>query len=469
MTDIDHLLDRLSLDEKVSLLTGQDFWSLPAIPRIGLRSLVMSDGPIGVRGTGWAPEDPSVALPSPTALAASWDPDLAAEAGRLLGQEARRKGVHLLLGPTVNLHRTPLNGRHFECYSEDPLLTGEIAAGFVRGVQEHRVGTTVKHLVGNDSETDRMTVDVRIPERALRELYLAPFERVAEAGGWGVMSAYNGVNGASMAQNGRIQDEILKREWDFDGVVVSDWRAARDTVGAALGGLDIAMPAMDNPWGARLAEAVRSGSVPLEVIDDKVRRVLRLAARVGVLDTSEGDPVPASATSSASPATRTGRASSATLAPGTAPAGTQPHGTAPAGTPAGPAPLDGDAVAQRVATRSFVLTRNDGLLPLDPEISRSIAVIGALAQDARCSAAAAPKSPRRTSSPRWTASARRSRTSATPSAPTPVRSCPPPRVRAGRRSGSTSGRTGSRCRPRRSAGSATRPAVSPSPTSASWS
>ncbi|KUL42481.1 beta-glucosidase family protein [Actinoplanes awajinensis] len=338
MTDIDHLLDRLTLDEKVSLLTGQDFWSLPAIPHIGLRSLVMSDGPVGVRGTGWAPEDPSIALPSPTALAASWDPELAAEAGRLLGQEARRKGVHVVLGPTVNLHRTPLNGRHFECYSEDPLLTGEIAVGFVRGVQEHGVGTTVKHLVGNDFETDRMTVDVRIPERALRELYLAPFERVAEAGGWGVMSAYNAVNGESMAQNGRLQDEILKREWGFDGVVVSDWRAARDTVGAALGGLDIAMPAMDNPWGPALAEAVRSGQVPVEVIDDKVRRVLRLAARVGALDGF------------------------------------------PAVTP--PATVDGAAVAHRVAARSFVLARNDGVLPLAGRHLR-VAVIGALAQDAR--------------------------------------------------------------------------------------
>src|SRR5918997_3743999 len=138
---IDGLVRSLSLDEKASLLTGQDFWSLPAIPRIGLRSLVMSDGPVGVRGTGWSPDDPSIALPSPTALAASWDPDLAYTAGLLLGQECRRKGVHVLLGPTVNLQRTPLGGRHFECYSEDPLLSGEIGAAFVVGVQEHGVGT----------------------------------------------------------------------------------------------------------------------------------------------------------------------------------------------------------------------------------------------------------------------------------------------------------------------------------------
>jgi beta-glucosidase len=339
---IEPLLGKLDLGEKVSLLAGQDFWSLPAIPRIGLRSLIMSDGPIGVRGTGWAPEDPSIALPSPTALAAAWDPDLARTAGLLLGQESRRKGVHVLLGPTVNLHRTPLGGRHFECYSEDPLLSGEIGARFVEGVQAHGVGTTVKHLVGNDFETDRMTVDVRIGDRALREIYLAPFERVVRAGGWGVMSAYNGVNGLPMASNGPLQSAILKDEWGFDGLVVSDWRAARDTVGSALGGLDIAMPAMDNPWGPKLVAAVRAGEVPEEVVDDKVRRVLRLAARVGILD------------------------------------GVPP---AVAGMPAA---LDGDAVAHEVAARSFVLARNENFtLPLEPAALTRVAVIGALAMDAR--------------------------------------------------------------------------------------
>ncbi|MCA2217851.1 beta-glucosidase family protein [Jidongwangia harbinensis] len=339
---IDDLLAELDLTEKVSLLAGQDFWSLPAIPRIGLRSLIMSDGPIGVRGTGWAPEDPSIALPSPTALAAAWDPALAERAGLLLGQESRRKGVHLLLGPTVNLHRTPLGGRHFECYSEDPLLSGEIGLGWVTGVQAHGVGTTVKHLVGNDFETDRMTVDVRIGDRALRELYLAPFERIVTAGAWGVMSAYNAVNGLPMASHGPLQTGVLKDEWGFDGFVVSDWRAARETVGSALGGLDIAMPAMENPWGDALVAAVRSGEVPEEIIDDKVRRVLRLAARVGVLD-----------------------------------------GVPPAVTTF-PAPVVGDTVAYEVAVRSFVLATNTGsALPLDPSGLNRVAVIGALATDAR--------------------------------------------------------------------------------------
>ncbi|MFI5933000.1 glycoside hydrolase family 3 protein [Actinoplanes sp. NPDC051494] len=335
----DDLVKQLTLEEKVSLLGGQDFWSLPAIPRIGLRSLVMSDGPIGVRGTGWAPEDPSIALPSPTALAATWDPALARTAGRLLGQESRRKGVHVLLGPTVNLQRTPLGGRHFECYSEDPLLSGEIGAGFVVGVQDHGVGTTVKHLVGNDFETERMTVDVRIGERALREVYLAPFERVVAAGGWGVMSAYNGVNGLPMAANGPLQTGVLKDDWGFDGVVVSDWRAARDTVGAALGGLDIAMPALENPWGPHLVAAVRDGKVSEDLIDDKVRRVLRLAARVGALGDVAVPELPE---------------------------------------------LDGDAVAHDVAARSFVLVRNEHFaLPLEATALTGVAVIGALAADAR--------------------------------------------------------------------------------------
>src|SRR5260370_20671243 len=195
-------LDRLDLETKARILSGQDMWSRPAVPEIGLASIVMSDGPIGVRGPRWTASDPSIALPSPTALAATWDPELARSAGRLLGQEARRKGVHVLLAPTVNLHRSPLGGRHFEAYSEDPLLTGEIGAGYVAGVQDQGVATTVKHFVANDYETERFTASSAVSDRALRELYLAPFETIlAKAGAWGVMSAYNGVNGVSMTNN----------------------------------------------------------------------------------------------------------------------------------------------------------------------------------------------------------------------------------------------------------------------------
>jgi beta-glucosidase len=338
MSPIETALAALDLETKVSLLAGQDVWSLPAVPHIGLGSLVMSDGPIGVRGTGWGPDDPAVVLPSPTALAATWDPELARRVGRLLAQEARRKGVHLLLAPTVNLHRTPLGGRHFECYSEDPLLTARIGAGYVAGVQDGGVGATVKHFVANDSETARFVLDAAVDDRTLRELYLAPFEAIVAAGVWAVMCAYNGVNGHTMSENGPFQNGLLKDEWGFDGVVVSDWTAARTTVATALGGLDVAMPGPGNPWGAKLVDAVRSGEVPESVVDEMVRRVLRLAGRVGLLE-----------------------------------------GVEPA-VPGLSSVIDGDALAKEVAERSFVLLRNDGTLPL---ASPTIALVGVAAEEAR--------------------------------------------------------------------------------------
>ncbi len=342
---VEAALAQLDLETKVAMLSGKDLWSLPPVPAIGLASIVMSDGPVGVRGTEWSAEDPSIALPSPTALAATWDPALAKEAGRLLGQEARRKGVHVLLAPTVNLHRSPLGGRHFECYSEDPLLTAEIGIGYVKGVQEHGVATTVKHFVANDFETERFTASAQVSDRALRELYLAPFEAIVhKASAWGVMSAYNAVNGVSMTDNAELQRGVLKGEWGFDGVIVSDWLAARDTVATANGGLDIAMPAFASPWGDKLVAAVRNGEVAVDVIDEQVRRVLRLAARVGAL---------AGAPESVPPASR-------------------------------PPAVDGQEMAREIARRAFVLAANPGgILPLDASALSSVAVIGALAKDAR--------------------------------------------------------------------------------------
>ncbi|MEV6604442.1 glycoside hydrolase family 3 C-terminal domain-containing protein [Kutzneria sp. NPDC051319] len=341
--DLDELVKRLDLDTKAGLVAGQDRWSLPAAARIGLASLVMSDGPIGVRGTRQTPDDPSVALPSPTALAACWDPELARAVGRLLAQEARRKGVHVLLAPTVNLHRTPLGGRHFECYSEDPLLTGLVGAGYVSGVQDGGVATTVKHFVANDSETQRYTVDVQADERTLRELYLAPFEIIVkQAKPWGVMAAYNSVNGATMTEHGPLQNGILREEWGFDGFIVSDWTATRHTERAAKGGLDVAMPGPITPFGPDLAAAVRDGRVPEDVLDAMVRRVLLLAARVGILD-----------------------------------------GVEPAVTTV-PEPIDGGALAREVAARSFVLLHNKAdLLPLDATKAGMLAVLGGAANDAR--------------------------------------------------------------------------------------
>jgi beta-glucosidase len=276
-------LAKLTVEQKVRLLTGADFWALPPEPAIGLRRLVTSDGPAGVRGELWEERDPSANVPSATALAASWDEAGVEDFGTLLAAEARGKGVDILLAPTVNLHRSPYGGRHFECLSEDPLLTGRIGAAYVRGLQGAGVAATVKHYVANDSETERFTLNAIVAERVLRELYLAPFEAILDdAGMWAVMAAYNGVNGHTMTES-PLLDDILKDEWGFDGLVISDWFAARSLI-AADAGLDLVMPGPNGPWGDALVEAVRAGQIAETRIDDKVLRLLRLAARVGALD-----------------------------------------------------------------------------------------------------------------------------------------------------------------------------------------
>jgi beta-glucosidase len=193
--------------------------------------MVLSDGPSGVRGPVWDERSPSLNLPSATALASAWDVELAREYGGAAASEARRKGVDWVLGPTINIHRSPLGGRHFECFSEDPVLTGDLAAGYVRGLQEGGVAATPKHYVANDFETDRFTADVVVDDRTLREVYLAPFERAVEAGAWSLMSAYNSVGGTTMSENDLLRDP-LRTEWGWDGVVVSDWTAVRSLAAA---------------------------------------------------------------------------------------------------------------------------------------------------------------------------------------------------------------------------------------------
>jgi beta-glucosidase len=328
----------------VRLLTGADFWSLYPEPAAGLRRLVVSDGPAGVRGETWDERDTSANVPSPTALAASWDEARIERLGRLLAAESRRKGVDVLLAPTVNLHRTPYGGRHFECFSEDPLLSARIGAAYVRGVQAGGVGATVKHFVANDSETERFTLDARVEERNLRELYLAPFEEIVrEAGAWAVMAAYNSVNGTTMTEHPMLR-EILQEEWGFDGLVMSDWYAARSTEPAANAALDLVMPGPTGPWGEKLVAAVRAGHVSEATVDEKVLRLLRLAARVGALD-------------------------------GVEPAASQAEGWS-----------DADVAAELRATAAggFVLARNDGpLLPLDGSTLRRVAVLGPNAAVAR--------------------------------------------------------------------------------------
>jgi beta-glucosidase len=265
---VDEALAALTLEEKVQLLTGRDFWSTWPIEKIGLRRMLVSDGPSGVRGETWDERDPSLNLPSATALASSWDPDIARRYGAAAAVEARRKGVDVVLGPTINLNRSPLGGRHFEAFSEDPVLTADLAAAYVSGMQDNGVGATPKHYVANDSETDRFTVDVRVGDRALRELYLLAFEKaVTQARAWLVMSSYNSVNGVTATEN-ELLETPLNSEWDFDGVVISDWTAVR-SLAAAKASQDLVMPGPDGPWGDPLVQAVRSGEIDEAAIDRK--------------------------------------------------------------------------------------------------------------------------------------------------------------------------------------------------------
>jgi beta-glucosidase len=339
---------RLSVEQKVRLLTGADFWALYPEPDAGLRRVVLSDGPAGVRGETWDERDTSANVPSPTALAATWDCARVEGIGALLAHEARRKGVDVLLAPTVNLHRSPYGGRHFECFSEDPLLTARIGVAYVQGLQRAGVAGCVKHFVANDSETERMTVDVRVDERTLRELYLAPFEAIVRvAGVWAVMASYNEVNGTTMTESPLLR-EILYDDWGFDGLVMSDWTATRSTVAAANAALDLAMPgpaSQFGPWGDALAVAVADGLVDEALIDEKVVRILRLAARVGGLD---------------------GAAHSD-----------------PAGAPAGYGPAEIARDLRATAAASFVLAGHAGLLPLDRAGLGQVAVIGPNAEVAR--------------------------------------------------------------------------------------
>lgn len=340
-TRIRKLAESLTLEQQVSLLTGADVWSTIEIPEIGLRRIVLSDGPAGVRGEDFDERHDSISLPSSSSLAAAWSVDLARRYGQVLGQEAHRKGVHVVLGPTINLHRSPLGGRHFECMSEDPVLTAQLAAGYVAGVQSTGVGATPKHYIANDAETDRFTADSIVADRPLHELYLAAFEQaVTEAKAWLVMSSYNSINGTTASENGLLETP-LSTEWGFDGVVVSDWTGVR-SVDAAKAHQDLEMPGPRGHWGPNLVAAVEAGDISREAILEKVARILRLAARVGVLEGFE-------------------------------PAVTEM-----------PEEINGRAFAREVAVRGSVLVRNDGnLLPLDASMLKRMAVIGHHASEAR--------------------------------------------------------------------------------------
>jgi len=328
---VEEMLSHMSLEEKIALIGGVDGFYVRGMPSLNLPPLKMADGPMGVRNFG-----PATAMPAGIGLAATWDVDLARRVGEQIGRDGRAKGVNFLLGPGVNIYRAPVNGRNFEYFGEDPYLASRIAVGYIEGVQSEDVSATIKHFLGNNSEYSRHSTDDIIDERTLREIYLPAFEAaVKEAYVGAVMDSYNLVNGEHMSQNSFFDSEILKKEWGFRGVLMSDWFSTYDGVAASNAGLDLEMPsgAFMNPDS--LLPAVKEGRVSAAKIDDKVRRILRLAVEMRWLDRDQTD--------YAIPRYN----------------------------------LQGRDVALQAAREGMVLLKNDGnVLPLDKHAIKSVAVIG---------------------------------------------------------------------------------------------
>ncbi len=339
MADIEGLIAAMTVEEKISLLAGADLWNTVEIKRLGIPSIKLTDGPNGARGA-WGDMGPSSALfPIGSALAATWNTELVERVGAALAAEVKAKGAHMLLAPTVNIQRAPLAGRNFECLSEDPLLSGKIAAAYIRGLQGEGISACIKHFVCNEQEFQRMSISAEVDERTLREIYLEPFRlAMAEAGPWSIMTSYNRLNGTYTSENATLLKTILKEEWHFDGLVVSDWEGTYSE-SAPLGGLDLEMPGPAR-WmsSEHVRKGLQSGALGEAELDDKVRRLLRLIERVGALE---------------QPERREERAEN---------------------TP------ELRAFMRKLSGETIVLLKNDGgLLPLDPGTVRKIAVIGELA------------------------------------------------------------------------------------------
>jgi beta-glucosidase len=281
---VDSLLKKLTLEDKIDLIGGVDDFYIRANEKIGLPRLKMADGPVGVRNYG-----PSTVFGG-IGLAATWDPELAARVGATIGQDARARGVHFMLGPGVNIYRAPMNGRNFEYFGEDPFLAARIAVAYITGMQSQGVSATIKHFMGNNSEFDRHNTDSIIDERTLREVYLPVFEAaVKEAKVGAIMDSYNLTNGLHMTQNGYLNTDVVKKEWGFAGIMMSDWSSTYDGVAVANGGLDLEMPSAKFMNRATLLPAVKAGTVSEATIDDKVRRILRTAIQFGWLDRDQTD------------------------------------------------------------------------------------------------------------------------------------------------------------------------------------
>ncbi|MGW5422425.1 glycoside hydrolase family 3 C-terminal domain-containing protein [Streptomyces sp. NPDC003943] len=352
---VDRLLAKLTLDEKTALLHGatdpRDLGQagyVPGVPRLGIPALRLADGPAGVRV-----HEPATALPAPVMLAAAFDPALARAYGQVIGREGRALGQDVLLSPMVNLIRTPYAGRNFETFAEDPLLSADLVAAEVRGIQAEGLIATVKHLALNNQERDRMTVDVRAGEQTLHETELRGFEAAVAAGAGAVMAAYNKVDGVHASENRALLSDILRDRWGFDGWVMSDWGAVHSTAAALTAGCDMEMPG-GRYYGAALARAVREGRVDQAAVDTAVRRLLTVCERFGLLTGGPDGPDPADRTDPADRPTRTD----------------------PKGRPERDAAA-GARLALRVAVAGATLLRNEAhALPLTGPAARSLAVIG---------------------------------------------------------------------------------------------
>ncbi len=281
--DIEKIIALMTLEEKAGLCSGADMWHTKGVPRLGIPSVMMADGPHGLRKQaeddelGLHKSVPATCFPTASALASSWDRELLKRTGAAIAEECRAQGVSILLGPGCNIKRSPLCGRNFEYYSEDPRLSSELAGAFIEGVQSRGVGTSLKHFAANNQETRRMNIDAVVDERTLREIYLASFEgAVKKAAPVTVMCAYNRVNGWLCSENRRLLTDILRKEWGYEGCVLSDWGAVADRVKGLAAGLDVEMPASGGERDQRIAEAVKKGELPEDILNETVRRILRM-------------------------------------------------------------------------------------------------------------------------------------------------------------------------------------------------
>ncbi|ULR47402.1 glycoside hydrolase family 3 C-terminal domain-containing protein [Rhizobium sp. K102] len=283
---IDSILDQMTLEEQVSLLSGADFWTTVPVERLGVPKIKVTDGPNGARGAGSLVAGvKATCFPVAIALGASWNPELIHQMGAALARQAKSKGAAVLLAPTVNIHRSGLNGRNFECYSEDPMLTAELAVAYIEGVQGEGIAATIKHFAGNESEIERQTMSSDIDERTLREIYLPPFEQaVRRAGVMAVMSSYNRLNGTYTSEHQWLLTKLLREEWGFDGIVMSDWFGSHSTEETINAGLDLEMPGPARDRGDKLVTAVREGKVEAATVRAAARRMLLLLERVGAFE-----------------------------------------------------------------------------------------------------------------------------------------------------------------------------------------